>query len=354
MISGSAYQVCAASTGRKAGVVLCALLCGLGSRCSGNESTATGHFHERVQPILETYCYACHGFGERKGGHAFDEFKSDKALVGDLKLWLAVLKNVRAGLMPPHGEERPTKDEKQRLFDWIELDVFGVDPADPDPGRVTIGRLNRVEYRNTIRDLMGVEYDTTDEFPADDSGYGFDNIGDALSVSPLLMEKYLNAAEAIVAEAVPTKEVNARIIKAYEQYRRFFVRGPAPSDREKRDEYAREVLGAFARLAYRRPVDTEAIDRLAALAKAGYTAPGQTFEAGVGRAMVAVLSSPRFLFRVEDVAAESDGQRFPAIDEYALASRLSYFLWSTMPDDELMRLAERGKLARILRRKSSG
>ena len=158
-----------------------------------------------MQPILETYCYACHGYGERKGGHAFDEFKSDKALVGDKKLWLAVLKNVRAGLMPPHGEERPTKDEQQRLFDWIELEAFGVDPADPDPGRVTLRRLNRVEYRNTIRDLMGIDYDTSDEFPADDSGYGFDNIGDALSVSPLLMEKYLNAAEAIVAEAVPTK-----------------------------------------------------------------------------------------------------------------------------------------------------
>ena len=233
-----------------------------------------------MQPILETYCYACHSNGERKGGHAFDEFKSDKALVGDVKLWSAVLKNVRAGLMPPQGEERPTKDEQQRLFDWIELEAFGVDPADPDPGRVTLRRLNRVEYRNTIRDLMGIDYDTSDEFPADDSGYGFDNVGDALSVSPLLMEKYLNAAEAIVAEAVPTKEVNARLVKQYEQYRRFFLQGPAPSEPEKRDAYAREILDAFARRAYRRPVDKETIDRLVALAKAGYTAPGQTFEAG--------------------------------------------------------------------------
>src|SRR4029079_2121639 len=108
--------------------------------------------------------------------------------------------------------------------------------------------------------------------------------------------------------------------------------------------YAREILGAFARRAYRRPVDDPTIDRLVTLAQTGYTAPGQTFEAGVGRAMVAVLSSPRFLFRVEDAAPGSDGQRFPAIDEFALASRLSYFLWSTMPDDELMRLAQQGKL----------
>lgn len=318
----------------------CALLGGFTASCVADEAGAAAHFHERVQPILETYCYACHGYGERKGGHAFDEFKSDAALVGDTKLWLAVLKNVRAGLMPPRGEERPTKEEQQKLFDWIELDAFGVDPADPDPGRVTLRRLNRVEYRNTIRDLMGIDYDTSDEFPADDSGYGFDNIGDALSVSPLLMEKYLNAAETIVAQAVPAKAVDSRDKKALEQYQRFFSHGAATE----RDDYAREILGAFARRAYRRPVNKETVDRLTALAKSGYTTPGQTFEAGVGRAMVAVLSSPRFLFRVEDVAAGSAGQRFPAIDEFALASRLSYFLWSTMPDDELTRLAERGQL----------
>src|SRR5262249_11344955 len=99
----------------------------------------------------------------------------------------------------------PGEDEQRRLFDWIEFDAFGIDPADPDPGRVTLKRLNRAEYRNTIRDLMGVDFDTSDEFPADDSGYGFDNIGDLLTVSPLLMEKYLRAAEQIVGKAVPTK-----------------------------------------------------------------------------------------------------------------------------------------------------
>src|SRR4051794_8899268 len=230
----SSNQGPVASTGRRLSVLLCAFLSGLNSHCLAQEKTAAAHFRQRVQPILETYCYTCHGYGERKGGHAFDEFESDAALVRDNKLWLAVLKNVRSGLMPPKGEERPTKDEQQRLFDWIELDAFGVDPADPDPGRVTLRRLNRVEYRNSIRDLMGIDFDTTDEFPADDSGYGFDNIGDVLSMSPLLMEKYLNAAEAIVAQAVPAKEVNARLIKMYEQYQRFFLRGPAPSVKEKR------------------------------------------------------------------------------------------------------------------------
>src|SRR6478672_10397854 len=216
------------STGPMASAICVALCCIAATRVVANDASAATHFRASVQPILETYCFACHSNGERKGGHAFDEFKSDKALVGDVKLWSAVLKNVRSGLMPPKGEDRPTKDERQRLFDWIELEAFGVDPADPDPGRVTLRRLNRVEYQNTIRDLMGIDYDTSDEFPADDSGYGFDNVGDALSVSPLLMEKYLNAAEDIVDEAVPSKEVNTRLVKPYEQYRRFFSQGPAP------------------------------------------------------------------------------------------------------------------------------
>jgi hypothetical protein len=82
--------------------------------------------------------------------------------------------------------------------------VFAIDPQNPDPGRVTVRRLNRVEYRNTIRDLMGVDFDTEKEFPPDDAGYGFDNIGDVLTLPPMLLEKYLTAARAVVTKAVPT------------------------------------------------------------------------------------------------------------------------------------------------------
>src|SRR5204862_779212 len=125
-------------------------------------------------------------------------------LVKRRDLWLAVLKNVRAGIMPPAGKPRPTAKEVEELADWIKHDVFGIDPRNPDPGRVTIRRLNRVEYRNTIRDLMGIDFKAEEEFPPDDSGYGFDNIGDVLTVSPLLLEKYFQAAETIVKAAVPT------------------------------------------------------------------------------------------------------------------------------------------------------
>jgi hypothetical protein len=191
---------------------------------------------------------------------------------------------------------------------------------------------------------MGVDYNTSDEFPADDSGYGFDNIGDVLSVSPLLMEKYLQAAQTIVQDAVPGKLPHAKDRYRTKKYRRFFPAGAAPDDAQKRDDYARQVLSSFARRAYRRPVDEQTIDRLVALAKAIYTVPGQSFESGISGALVAVLASPRFLFRVEDVADASADEPFPRIDEHALASRLSFFLWSTMPDDELMEQAERGEL----------
>ena len=120
-----------------------------------------------------------------------------------MELWWAVLKNVRSGLMPPAGKPRLSATERRLLEDWIKHCAFGIDPKNPDPGRVTVRRLNRVEYRNTIRDLMGVDYDTNVEFPPDDSGHGFDNIADVLSLSPLLLEKYLAAATSIVSRAVP-------------------------------------------------------------------------------------------------------------------------------------------------------
>jgi hypothetical protein len=467
------------------------------SSLAADEDTAAGRFRKHVQPLLDTYCYGCHGYGASEGNRTLDEFESDEALVGDIKLWWAVLRNVRAGIMPPAGEERPTDDERQRLFDWIQRDVFQIDPANPDPGRVTLRRLNRVEYRNTIRDLMGVEYNTTENFPADDTGYGFDNIGDALSMSPLLMEKYLKAAEDIVKRAVPsepyiveerridgerfrskdgdatgerlsyykaatvTRTLRSQKAGKYQvvleidldgnfefdparcrvtfsangkelheeeygwadresrrhefeaeldggecilefkleplvaedqkinsmdyrirtvmlrgplgeedrienkQYTRFFPNGPAPESVDERDDYAREVIARFVHRAYRRPADEATIDRLADIAKATYTHPGQSFEAGISSAMVAVLASPRFLFRIEDtvgppsrggsesasaagLAAPTTSDSFPLIDEHSLASRLSYFLWSSMPDEELLRLADAGELRKNL------
>jgi hypothetical protein len=246
-------------------------------------------------------------------------------------------------MMPPAKKPHPSAEEQQKITHWIKSAVFRVDPQNPDPGRVTLRRLNRAEYHNTIRDLMGVEYDTQGEFPPDDTGFGFDTIADVLTISPMLLEKYMMAAQKIVAQALPEKIDWAKIGK----YTRFFPR-KAPDQARERRLYAREVLENFARKAFRRPVDAATVSRLTDLAEDVYSEPGKTFEAGIGQAMVAVLSSPRFLFREETVEPNAGQHGYALVDEYALASRLSYFLWSSMPDDELTRLASEGHLRRNL------
>jgi len=436
-------------------------------------------FRKNVQPILEANCYSCHGNGNKKGEVTLDGFKTPDAILNDPKLWLRVLKNVRGGIMPPAKSERLAPEEIVAIEHWIKQDAFGADAAEIDPGRVTLRRLNRAEYRNTIRDLMGVDFNTDTAFPADDTGYGFDVIGDVLNISPVLLEKYLAAAKTIVNEAVPSvtkvmgektltgkqfrdtagkvssgpfnfykegatglnfsidrsgdyriivtinvksafeydpgklqvvyklegreigkqelawtngkpfiftteqkwepgehhlslemhplvspdkifKAPDANISKVQIQgpldrsqwrhppdYDRFFSKDEPPAADPERREYARDILTRFVTKAYRRPPDAKLIDKLVAIAETVYKQPEKTFEKGIGQAMSAVLASPRFLFRTEE-AVPGDTSKFPLIDEYSLASRLSYFLWSTMPDDELMLLAQKGELRKNL------
>jgi len=305
------------------------------------EQAGAVDFRRDIRPVLETYCFDCHAEGVSKGQVAFDTYHSDQELIQDASLWRRVLRNVRAGIMPPPKKARPSADQQERLSDWIKTAVFRIHPDNPDPGHVRIRRLNRSEYRNTIRDLMGVDFDAQTQFPPDDTGYGFDNIGDVLTLSPMLLEKYLAAANQIVEKAVPVARPGTE--KALLHYQRFFPR-PVPASAEGRRAYARELLRDFARRAFRRPVEEATVARLGALADRVYAQTNRTFEYSVGQGMVAVLASPRFLFREEQAQPGGDPKKFPFIDEYSLASRLSYFLWSSMPDEELLRLAEQGRL----------
>src|ERR1041385_3687968 len=186
------------------GALICVFICSFASNAIGDEPVGANQFHKTVRPILEQYCFDCHADGVNKGKVAFDEFKSDQAALEDRELWSKALKNLRAGLMPPSKKSQPTAEEKARVALWIKRAVFQSDPQNPDPGRVTVRRLNRIEYRNTVRDLLGVDFDALSEFPPDDTGYGFDNIGDVLTLPPMLLEKYLAVANKIVAKAVPT------------------------------------------------------------------------------------------------------------------------------------------------------
>lgn len=461
--------------GRSINPALVTLLCcwSLAAR-AGSSSSA---YPPPIQKILSTYCYDCHGDGMEKGKVAFDEISSRAELLAHRDLFFTALKNVRAGIMPPAKKPRPDAEEQQALAEWIKTDVFQIDLLNPDPGKVTIRRLNRVEYHNTIKDLTGFDYKVDDELPPDDTGYGFDTIGDVLNLSPLLLEKYMSAAETITRQAVPRitrvapeqtiegaefqgdacdathlsfyqaaevkhacraaapgkyelqlnlevhgqfefdpgqcravlqadghdiwtnqfgwqngkkfsfdiaqnweagehsvslrlepltavdKKANALELRLRDlmvrgpldsvhgtrpkNFDRFFWKDP-PVDPRQRRQYAREVLTRFATRAYRRPVEEHTIKRLVALAEGVYESPGKSFQDGIAEAMIPLLASPRFLFRVEQTVPLGSHEKYPEIDEYAVASRLSYLLWSTMPDDELFNLAARHELRKNL------
>src|SRR4051812_1430929 len=301
---------------------------------------AVPEFHHDIHPILEKYCFDCHADGANKGNVAFDSFKSDADVLNERDLWLRALKNVRAGIMPPSKKPQPTPDEKQELALWIKRSVFQIDPAHPDPGHVKLRRLNRTEYRNTIRDLLGVEFDTHTAFPPDETSYGFDNIGAVLTLPPMLLEKYLAAANQIVSEALPIN-TGSPIAKTN---RAHLFPEKTPTDVKARRTYARRTLGEFSRKAFRRPAEPQSLNRLVSLAEGTYSQSGKTFERGISQALIAILASPQMLFLEERPERVSKSEPYPFVDEFSLASRLSYFLWSTMPDEELLRLAETGAL----------
>lgn len=446
------------------------------------QSDVMESFTANIEPILDQYCYDCHGYGSDKGGVVLDGFANAEGLM-DHDLWLRAIKNMRSNIMPPEDEAQPSEEEMAELTSWIKEKVFVLNVENPDPGAVTVRRLNRIEYRNTVKDLIDIDYNTSNEFPADDTGHGFDNMGAVLTISPMLLEKYLDAAQTIIAQAVPTQslvvdenvilgkvflaegesledsEGSSRDLSYYEaktsvakheikidgeyeivldftgrdtyvnnqndlnecqfifridgeivlerkfvreggrkfkfnydrnwevgehefsfeiipltpeveqirnlrlQVNNITVRGPlseehwvqpadytnifpkpVPNGKRKRNKYARELLSEFAYKAFRRPVEKDTLDRLVSLAERVANQKDGTFEAGIAQSMVAVLASPRFLFREESTLSLEDNQKHPFVDEFALASRLSYFLWTTMPDQELIGLAEKGEL----------
>lgn len=168
------------------------------------DAPAEKTFEQKVVPLLDKYCNACHNSDKQKGGVALDVYQSEAHARKDRMTWETVRKVVAAGEMPPKSKPQPSKQEKEFLVGWIENSLTRADCTAPkDPGRVTVRRLNRNEYNNTVRDLCGVTVTPADDFPADDVGYGFDNIGDVLSLQPILLEKYMAAADRVLEAAIP-------------------------------------------------------------------------------------------------------------------------------------------------------
>ncbi len=176
-------------------------LCLVGFHCYA--APRPDSFQKSMQPFFVKNCYACHNDKLTSGGLNLKAFQTTQSVLDDREHWETVVEKLKAGAMPPKGVPRPDPAQVALVTKWFENEFAQADRhIKPDPGRVTARRLNRVEYDNTIRDLFGVNFKPADDFPADDYGYGFDNIGDVLSLSPVLMEKYLAAAEKIAKAAI--------------------------------------------------------------------------------------------------------------------------------------------------------
>ncbi len=296
------------------------------------EPGAASRFQDTIRPLLETYCLQCHGPEKEKGKVNFAAVGDFDSVLRNPDLWDRVLIQLGDGEMPPEDEPQPSPAERQSLIDWIgEALRLAADPGKLDPGRVTARRLNRREYNHTVRDLFGVSVQPADNFPLDGSGgEGFDNVADTLFLPPVLMEGYFAAADAVLDEVFSKPDLAGQVLS------------PAPDEALPPAEALQAIIERYGQLAFRGPVSGEELNRIAAL---GHHAleEGLSFEEAVRRSLKTFLLSPRFLFRIED---DQDSEEPWRISDWELATRLSYFLWSSMPDQRLFELAGAQQLSR--------
>ena len=281
-----------------------------------------------IQGTLDHFCFNCHDDEKSKGDVNLARVQDDAAFWKNPKLWEKVLQQLGDRTMPPKRKGQPTDEQRAELTAFIKgrLDKPDLAHLPDDPGPAVLRRLSRLEYNLTIRDLLGVDTKPADSFPPDGGGGGgFDNNAGTLFVPPLLMERYVATAGEVLEQAKPERLLTVRAGGAVDE------RGAARRNFER-----------FAPRAFRRPVQTAEVDRLLALYDAA-RARGDGWESAVRLGLQATLASPYFLFRVEE--ERSGTAAATRVSEHELASRLSYFIWSSMPDEELSRAAAAGKLS---------
>jgi mono/diheme cytochrome c family protein len=475
----------------KFGALLSILLAGLVASPAGRAETQSA---ATIRPILNQYCVTCHNQKLKTGGLTLENLNLENA-AADGEVWEKVIRKLRAGTMPPPGLPRPDRATYASTVSWLSGQLDQAAKANPYAGRPALHRLNRAEYGNAIRDLLALDIDASTLLPPDDSAYGFDNISDALGVSPALQERYLAAAIKIAAVATgdpdisPTSQTwlirqdltqnqhleqmplgtvggtlahynfplsaeyrlqaklyrtNLNIVRGLETAHQVefsvdgkrvllatiggpadlaslfdqptetgdtvdarlrvetpvsagphtvtvafvqnsqalgpdrlqpFIRssvdnfdwagsphlqsltisgpfnatgsGDTPSRRKlfscrpakssDKDQCAREIVSSLLLHAYRRPVENADLERAMKFYRAGVEKHG--FEGGIQAALERILASPKFLYRIEvDPADAAPGSLHP-LSGYEVASRLSFFLWSSIPDDELLTAA---------------
>jgi hypothetical protein len=307
-----------------------------------------------VRPVLKAYCFECHNATKRKAGLDLEQIDTASAALDRPELWDQVSERVHAKEMPPARSKQPTERDRRVLSAWVrhvaESQVdYGKLPreqleaalAGPPVNR----RLNRVEYNNTLRDLFGVDLRAGDLLPSEGGGgEGFDNAGATLFTTPVLMEKYLEAAELVLGTLFPAAGDRPRVTDPTDAAhldacrRAVLIATPGP-DLPARAA-ARKVIAAFLPRAFRRPTTDKEVDRYLALFDKAHQR-GDPYDQSVKLALKGVLISPSFLFLTE---APADKKGVYRLGHYEVASHLSYFLWSSMPDETLLDLAAKGKL----------
>ena len=301
-------------------------------------------FAKDVRPLIEARCFSCHNEKKQKGGIDFTVFKDANTVLRKHKLWRSALEQLQLKEMPPEDEPALNDADRAKIAGGIKSMLALLDSNDPktrDPGPPLLRRMTRIEYNLTMRDLTGLDFDATEAvgMPDDTPVTGFATFAAGQTLSASLMEKYFAAADKIVdrfkAEAEPTAKKGSRDSNAFNA---LFSAHP---EKDKEREAAQTIIAAFARRAFRRPVKPEEVDGFMKFYD-GAVQRNEPFVKAELAMMKPVLVSPAFLFRAEKESAAKGTYR---ISDVELASRLSYFLWSTAPDETLLALAEQNKLS---------
>jgi hypothetical protein len=293
------------------------------------QADAEQFFRDRVAPFIKTYCLDCHSNKRpTEAGVNFSPALKSPGHSAFSQQWKKAIARVKAHDMPPdYADKQPTDAERQMFTDWLAKVKF-LSPK--DPGLFVIRRLTKTEYGNTLHDLLGVDPAIASALPDEVSGEGYLN-----SLSPLQLEQYLAIADKALDQVLSPDDAQPT-----ETQRRLFGEPPAPEADAR--AAAREVARSLARKAYRRPSSEREVDVLLEVFDLGRQ-NNLAYLASLRLMLKAILVSPQFLFITPAKEAQQGGGIVP-LDDYQLASRLSYLLWATMPDDELMALADSGKL----------
>jgi len=298
-------------------------------------------FDRKISELLRRHCYKCHNSDETSGDVDLAKDDNPRLILENSLTWQTASKLLQSHEMPPEDSKQPSGEERELIVKFLDKTLNSVKcDGTLEPGLPTVRRLNRTEYNHSIRFLTTLDLRLADAFPADASSYGFANIAVSLTLTPVQVEQYYAAAKTVVEKLIESKSSSSA-----DAYNHVFLgtkAGDESGSIEVDRKLARQTMERFATLAFRRPVEVDWIDRLMTVFDRSQE-QNLDYDQSVGNMLVAVLISPRFLMRVEAPKPDAD-EPFP-IDDYDLASRLSFFLWSGPPDETLLTLASKKTLS---------